>query len=561
MSSIFTLRNACPVTSTVVPDIFIDEYMPPANGEFVKIYLYLLRIERKDDTQLSLSLLADVFSCTEKDILRALKYWQKAGIVLLAFDENKKLSMLTLLPYPSAVKGDGTPAHTKAAQVGSSLEKPSVQANMQADHAKRSTQTEAQVRDGERPDQTTARINNAEHSNQTGVRTDHAVPDQTGAQVKDGERPGQMAARADDTENLISASGAKTLPAQTADLPAGANPEAAGTANSTNVAVSDAGTDTDPEAAGAGTDIYPEATDAETDTEQVADDTIFICRLETGEAGDGAAAGHTLLPDTAAADRISAAPTEDPASGPANRLPQTDTPGGGVAPAEAGKPLYHSPREIAHMKEGDPEISVLLYISEQYLKKTLSVTDMQHIVYLYDDLHFSVDLIEYLIGYCADLGHRSIHYIEQVALSWHADGITTVRAARERTRAWSRSYYPILKAFGIRGRDPIPSEIAFMDRWLTEYEFSLDIIQEACSRTIQQTAQPNFKYAEGILSKWKKDKVRALTDIEALDAAHAKRQKNSGRTGASSGKAKNDFNNFEQREYDYDKLEEQLLKH
>ena len=28
---------------TTVSDIFIDQYMPKANGEFVKVYLYLLR--------------------------------------------------------------------------------------------------------------------------------------------------------------------------------------------------------------------------------------------------------------------------------------------------------------------------------------------------------------------------------------------------------------------------------------------------------------------------------------------------------------------------------------
>ena len=63
---------------SVIPDEFVDTYMPQANGEFVKIYLYLLRITHKPDVHPTLSSLADVFSCTEKDILRALRYWEKA---------------------------------------------------------------------------------------------------------------------------------------------------------------------------------------------------------------------------------------------------------------------------------------------------------------------------------------------------------------------------------------------------------------------------------------------------------------------------------------------------
>ena len=37
------LHNDCPATDTIVPNQFIDRFMPSANGEFVKVYLYLLR--------------------------------------------------------------------------------------------------------------------------------------------------------------------------------------------------------------------------------------------------------------------------------------------------------------------------------------------------------------------------------------------------------------------------------------------------------------------------------------------------------------------------------------
>ena len=87
----------------------------------------------------------------------------------------------------------------------------------------------------------------------------------------------------------------------------------------------------------------------------------------------------------------------------------------------------------------------------------------------------------------------------------------------------------------------------------------MDIIKEACSRTIAQTAQPSFKYAEGILSKWKKENVRTPDDIHGLDEQHQKRVRSSEKGAETKAKAANKFNNFHQREYDYAKLEKQLL--
>lgn len=37
-----TLRNSSPTEVTVLSNLFIDNYMPKANGEFVKVYIYLL---------------------------------------------------------------------------------------------------------------------------------------------------------------------------------------------------------------------------------------------------------------------------------------------------------------------------------------------------------------------------------------------------------------------------------------------------------------------------------------------------------------------------------------
>ena len=76
--------------STVVSNLFIDEYMKDANDAQLKVYFYLLRMLNADQA-ISVSGIADKFNHTEKDVIRALKYWEKQQILDLDFDENKTL--------------------------------------------------------------------------------------------------------------------------------------------------------------------------------------------------------------------------------------------------------------------------------------------------------------------------------------------------------------------------------------------------------------------------------------------------------------------------------------
>ena len=70
---------------TLIDNSFIDKHMSSANGEFVKLYIYLLRCANAG-ADLSISSIADFFDHTEKDVKRALSYWEKLGILHLSYD-------------------------------------------------------------------------------------------------------------------------------------------------------------------------------------------------------------------------------------------------------------------------------------------------------------------------------------------------------------------------------------------------------------------------------------------------------------------------------------------
>jgi len=96
----FSFNGGSQSRVTGVPDYFIEEFMPQAAGEFVKIYIYLLKCAGENCKELSVSRIADVFNNTEKDTVRALKYWERKGLLELTFDGNI-LTSLSLKDRPA----------------------------------------------------------------------------------------------------------------------------------------------------------------------------------------------------------------------------------------------------------------------------------------------------------------------------------------------------------------------------------------------------------------------------------------------------------------------------
>lgn len=207
---------------------------------------------------------------------------------------------------------------------------------------------------------------------------------------------------------------------------------------------------------------------------------------------------------------------------------------------------------------GQEEVKELLFYAEQVMNKTLTANDVNHLLYFYDELHFSADLIEYLIEYCVSKGKRGMGYMRSVALNWAQQGIRTVSEAKKDASLYHRDYYTILNAFGIKGRGPAHAEVELMSRWIDEFGFSTEVILEACRRTINRTHTPNFQYADKILEGWKERGVRCVSDIEKLDPKPAAPSP-SCTTPAKSRAAANKFNNFPQRKYNFDQLEQQIL--
>ena len=408
---------------TTVSDIFIDQYMPKANGEFVKVYLYLLRATGSGAGIATISEIADHFSNTEADIIRALNYWASEGILQVQTGADGQIIGVNLCSL--SVSG------MQAAQsnIQSAVADNAAQNNLQNSVVNNAAQNILQ----------NSVVNNAAQNNlQNGVVNNAAQNIST-------------------VNTRMHDSVVEKLKSQTPDKAASSQKE------------------------------------------------------------------YTL-------------------------------------------------DEIKEFRK-NPDISELFFIIETYLKHTLSSTDTNMVLYWLDELHFSTDLVEYLVEYCITKGHSSLRYMNKVALGWADAGIKTVDQAKDDAAAHSQIYYSVMKALGITGRNLVDSEVSLINKWVGEYGFDIELVKAACSKTISAIQKPSFEYTDSILANWRKKDVHTLKDVEVLDANFAKANKasatgSSQSTNAANGSSKpksnnssskNKFNNFNQRNNDYDKLEKLFL--
>ncbi len=340
---------------TVIPNIFIDQYMPAANGSYVKVYLYLLRCFSGDCPDITISSIADRLENTEKDIIRALNYWEKLHLLKLSYDESKELSGIQIIDLGS---------------------------------------------------------------------------------IQEIKEP-----------------------------------------------------------------------------------------LQTSPAADEVAA--SLEP-----------------------------------PQKHSARQSYSAEKVATLTNNE-DVQWVMHIVEIYLDRPLKPMDLQLILYLYEELHFSAELIMYLFEYCVSKGKKNVSYMEAVALTWAENGIDTEEKAKEATSAYNEHFSAVNKAFGLN-RAPGQIERQYITKWVEDFGYSDDIITEACNRTILRTQKPDFKYADRILETWFKKSVKTKADIDRLDDEFNKGNKTREANKAVSVQkpSSNKFNQYPQRTYtakDYAELERKLL--
>jgi len=117
-----------------------------------------------------------------------------------------------------------------------------------------------------------------------------------------------------------------------------------------------------------------------------------------------------------------------------------------------------------------------------------------------------------------------------------------------------------MKINGLKDGEIMKPQEDLLSKWIQTYNFSLEIIYKACDICFQRINKADFKYIDGILTSWNKDKIKTLEDIEKKDSKKVNKSnfKNSNKITENKS-SKGTFNNFKQRNYDFKDLEKKLL--
>ncbi|MCT4597532.1 MAG: DnaD domain protein [Vallitalea sp.] len=220
------------------------------------------------------------------------------------------------------------------------------------------------------------------------------------------------------------------------------------------------------------------------------------------------------------------------------------------------KPQYEINEMTNFMSQ--PDYKQLIYITQKYLGKMLTQQDINTLIGFNDWLGLPFEVIELLVEYCVSNNHRNMNYIEKVAINWADEGINTIPKAEHRIQVFNKSYFKIMKNLGIGDRNPTPKQIDYMNKWINDYNLSIEIITEACDRTIETINQPQFSYIDAILKNWNKNNVKTIKDINELDKKH--NQKTTNKQSVKTTENQSKFINYDQRTYNFDELEKKAME-
>ncbi len=88
---------------------FVDEFMPAARGEYVKVYIMLVRYMQTGEIGVTTAFLSDTLGLLETDVLKALEYWHQKGLISMkTIDAAGNISIQ--LNSDTEVKGPAEPS-------------------------------------------------------------------------------------------------------------------------------------------------------------------------------------------------------------------------------------------------------------------------------------------------------------------------------------------------------------------------------------------------------------------------------------------------------------------
>ena len=157
----------------------------------------------------------------------------------------------------------------------------------------------------------------------------------------------------------------------------------------------------------------------------------------------------------------------------------------------------------------DSGLKAMFTSIEKIMNRPLNGRETESILGWIDVTGATPEIISYAYKYCVEtMKKENVNYVGKVVESWTNKGFRSRTQAEEYLEEMDNRHYMykrVLRAMGF-SRNATENEKAIMDTWFDDFDFSMDMILEACAKT-SGISNPNMNYVNTVLMNWNKQKT------------------------------------------------------
>ncbi len=165
-------------------------------------------------------------------------------------------------------------------------------------------------------------------------------------------------------------------------------------------------------------------------------------------------------------------------------------------------------------------------INTLFFQGVMSPTWYTDIDAIFTKYRFEEDVVIALFQYCFDKQALHRNYLLAVAEGWGKSGIVTMQdvdnyfAEFDKINQLKKS---IAKKLGIK-RNLSEYEDAYVNKWVGDFGYSLDVIDLALKKTTSKT-NPSFDYVDKIITDWHERKLKSPEEVNTFLKSQKEKQK------------------------------------
>lgn len=174
-----------------------------------------------------------------------------------------------------------------------------------------------------------------------------------------------------------------------------------------------------------------------------------------------------------------------------------------------------SKASVQNMQKDKSRANAIEAINNNFFQGIMSPSWYSDIDLWFKKFEFDEEVMIALFQYCFDKSALHKNYVKAVAEAWHNSNIKTFSELDEyyeNQEKLNKIKKSISKKLGLN-RNLTQYEEAYIEKWLQEYKYNLEIIELALKKTTSKS-NPNFDYIDKIITDWYERKLLNSDDVK-----------------------------------------------